>query len=114
MSRNPFLLRLLSGVFLSVGFLVLFPRIGQAQDALSYNKNYFVTGDVVIGGVGGMRSTGVNGFATATINISGVPDGADVVAAFLYWETVETTPAPSGANGFFDFLGPDGEPTLNP
>src|SRR5262249_18376733 len=37
-----------------------------------------------------------------TINIGGVPSGADIVAAFLYWETVERTPLPSAAKGFFD------------
>src|SRR5258708_22945157 len=73
----------------------------RASDALSYTRNYFVTGDYKVAGVG-LRGTGVNGFATGTITMSGVPAGADIVAAFLYWETVETTPSPSIANGFFD------------
>src|SRR5262245_37954335 len=90
------------GVFVCFVSFFMFGREGQAADALSYFKNYFVTGDVVIGGVGGLRGTGVNGFATGTINISGVPAGADIIAAFLYWETVETSPTPSGTNGFFD------------
>src|SRR5258708_7773209 len=77
---------------LSLGLLILSPQLGRAADALSYTKNYFVTGDYVVGGVG-LRATGVNGFATGTIKISGIPAGADIVAAFLYWQTVETTPA---------------------
>ena len=81
--------------------LLTLTQAGQAADALSYTKNYFVTGDYVVAGVG-LRGTGVNGLATGTIMVSGVPAGADIVAAFLYWQTVETTPAPSLANGFFD------------
>ena len=84
-----------------LGFLALFAQLGRAADALNYTKNYFVTGDYVVGGVG-LRGKGVSGFATGTINISGVPAGADIVAAFLYWETDESTPAPSATNGFFD------------
>src|SRR5215813_10600561 len=89
---------------------------------LDYFKNYFVTGDYVAAGVG-LRGTGINGFATGTISLTGVPctSGAayvpcfdaqgqptpgavpaDVVAAFLYWETEETATNPSAANGFFD------------
>src|SRR5438552_10752755 len=80
-----------------------FARPASAQLALS--NNYFVTGDYVVGGVG-LRGLGVNGIATGTINIpdqnsvpaTGVPAGADIVAAYLYWETVESsnTGAPTG------------------
>src|SRR5262245_41382902 len=78
-------------------------------DALNYFQNYVVTGDAAYGSVG-LRGTGVNGVATGNITISGVPcttgvgaaasvvpcttGGAmpvDVVAAYLYWETEETT-----------------------
>ena len=92
---------------LSLGILALFAPLVRAADALNYTKNYYVTGDVVSGGVGGMRGTGVNGFATRTFDFSGVPAGADIVAAFLYWETVETTAAPSAVNGFLG-VGPTG------
>ena len=90
-------------------------------DPLRYFKNYFVTGDYAVAGVG-LRGTGVNGFATGTINMTAVPCGAtsaavipavgpcdgnhtvpgDAVAAFLYWETEEKTPTPSAVNGFFN------------
>jgi len=88
-------------VAFSIALLALLAPPGKAADALSYTKNYFVTGDYSVTGVG-LRGTGVNGFATGTINVTDVPAGADIVAAFLYWQTVETTPAPSAANGFFD------------
>ena len=100
--------RVISGCFfkprasiLLLGFLTLFAQLGQSADALNYFKNYFVTGDYVVGGVG-LRGTGVNGLATGSINISGVPAGADIVAAFLYWETEESAPSPVAMNGFFD------------
>ncbi len=41
-----------------------------------------------------------NGFVTGTINISGVPKNADIVAAFLYWETVTLSGA-SAPNASF-------------
>src|SRR5262245_15068527 len=67
---------------------------------LSFFKNYFVTGDYVVGGVN-MRGTGQGGLATGIIDLTNedVPDGADVVAAFLYWETIETPNSVSGAAG---------------
>lgn len=85
-----------------------------AQDAtnqLKLSNNYFLTGDYVVGGVG-LRGLGdTTGFATGTINIpdansvpaAGVPAGADIVAAFLYWETVEKSrSAFAGQQGFFN------------
>jgi hypothetical protein len=68
--------------------LLSFARPAAAQPGnLNFFKNYFITGDYKVHGLG-LKSTGVNGFATGTINFSGVPDGADVLAAFLYWETI--------------------------
>ena len=56
-------------------------------DALSFFKNYFITGDYAIGGVG-LRGQGVNGIASGVIQMSGVPEGAEIAAAFLYWQAV--------------------------
>ncbi len=69
-------------------------------DPLKFFKNYFVTGDYVVGGIG-VRGLGVNGIATGTIRIdpTGVPQGADILAAFLYWETVVTDDGTSGRVG---------------
>src|SRR4029077_13564826 len=88
----------------AIALFFLVPQVIYAQlppDTLSYFKNYFVTGDVAFAGVG-LRSTGVNGYATGTITMGGVPCTggspvqyvpcstpgavpADIVAAFLYW-----------------------------
>jgi len=54
---------------------------------LSFFKNFFVTGDYVTGAVG-QEGRGVNGMATGSISINGVPVGNDIVAAYLYWQVV--------------------------
>ena len=80
-------------VLLALGLTLLSALPGQAQPGpLTFFKNYFITGDYVVGGVG-LRGQGVNGLATGSIQISGVPADADVVAAFLYWQVVTTTTA---------------------
>jgi len=63
------------------------PTVAQTPDALSFFKNYFITGDYTVGGVG-LRNLGVNGIATGSIPVTGVPASADVLAAFLYWQVV--------------------------
>jgi len=68
-------------------FLTLLAQVTWAADALQYTKNYFVTGDYKVAGVGLRGKGGADGFATGTLTMSGVPAGADIVAAFLYWET---------------------------
>src|SRR5262249_58902634 len=71
--------------------------VGHAQaDALSFFKNYFVTGDYAVGsiglrGLGGL--IGTPGIARGAISISGVPAKAEIVAAFLYWQVVSKTSA---------------------
>src|SRR3954452_18963192 len=88
--------------------LLIFQTVGRAApsgpsappDALKFFKNYFVTGDYVVGGVG-VRGLGVNGIASATIDMTAadIPNDVDVLAAFLYWETVDKTKGSVGANG---------------
>jgi len=46
---------------------------------LAFFKNYFITGDYVVGGVG------LAGSGRGDILIEGVPAGTDIAAAFLYW-----------------------------
>ena len=103
-SQNPS-----AGTQATLGSLVsLVVSTGQppAPNQLSLENNYFVTGDYAAAGVT-LRGTGVSGIATGTITIpSGtgsqmVPTGADIIDAFLYWETVENTPSPSSTNGTF-------------
>lgn len=68
------------------------------QDPLSFFKNYFVTGDYAVGGVG-LRGQGVDGLATGSIQLRGVPEGADIAAAFLYWQVIATdTAGPDAGN----------------
>ncbi len=113
-----------------------FAQSGSAQsnvNPLAFGNNFFVTGDYVVAGAQGMTSsfTTINGnsYAIGTIKIPDgnpgiqpgitntcvinnvitkncVPAGAQIVAALLYWQTVEkigVTPGGpgSGQNGFF-------------
>ncbi|HEX7797525.1 MAG TPA: hypothetical protein VF456_24350, partial [Vicinamibacterales bacterium] len=91
------------GTVLTIGFLLLLTQPGTAQqgNALNFFKNYFVTGDYTVAGVG-LRGTGVNGIATGQIHFGGasaVPPNADILAAFLYWETVITPNSVIGTSG---------------
>jgi hypothetical protein len=75
------------------------------NDSLTFFKNYFVTGDYVVRGVTlrGLGS-GTPSYATQPIVASSadtIPSDANVVAAFLYWITVESTTNPSAGDGFF-------------
>jgi sugar lactone lactonase YvrE len=81
-----------------------------AANPLTFENNYFVTGDYATGGVTLLGAVPANGMATGTITIpdlttcgcsQGVPDGADVIDAFLYWTTIENTATPSGNTGTF-------------
>ncbi|HET9402066.1 MAG TPA: hypothetical protein VFO34_14055 [Candidatus Acidoferrales bacterium] len=77
----------------------------SAQQPLGFFKNYFVTGDYTVSGVG-LRGTGdSSGFATNTIQAPSpaIPANADIVAAFLYWQTVEKSKSTfAGKRGFFN------------
>jgi uncharacterized protein (DUF2345 family) len=104
-SQNP-----AAGTQINVGYGVdLVVSTGPpppTPNPLALLNNNFVTGDYASAGVT-MRGTGVGGMATGTITISnspssqGVPDGADILEAYLYWETLENTPSPSALNGTF-------------
>ena len=82
-----------SVALLCLGFASLVAQPVQTQtqtpqpDALTFFKNYFITGSYVVGGVG-LQGRGVNGVATGSIPMTGAPEGADIVAAFLYWQVV--------------------------
>jgi hypothetical protein len=103
-----------SAVMVSALVLSLFVQAALAQTAappLNFFNNFFVTGDYVVGGVGLRGAGDATGFATGTITIPDantvpnqvVPAGADIVAAYLYWETVEGSQTTfSGQQGFFN------------
>src|SRR6266699_6004215 len=100
------------------GFLLLVAQSAQAaDDPLKLFKNYFLTGDVASAGI----SQPIRGTGNSTTNLSAVtdiripwcdpndkvrlscvPQGADteILAAFLYWETLEKTAKPSGDKGY--------------
>ncbi len=77
----------------------------SAPNPLTLQNNYFVTGDYATAGVS-LRGTGTSGQGTIHIpnrteSSQGVPDGADILAVYLYWATLENTATASGANGTF-------------
>src|ERR1700754_1230453 len=83
---------------LAAGVLLLVALPSHATGSagrLDYFKNYFVTGDYVAAGVG-LQHTGVNALAKGTITIAPaqIPAGAEVVAAYLYWQTISSSGAP--------------------
>ena len=91
-----------------VGFailvLLLFAQTtGQAEpgDALQYTKGFIVTGNYVVGGADPDDAVDpiVDGFSTREIPISGVPADADIVAAYLFWETLTLQSDPSTVHG---------------
>ena len=84
--------------FLALVLTVVGQQSGRAQgnppDALPYSLSYTITGDYAVGRRRSRprrRTTG--GFQTGTIHMGTattrvVPPNAEIVAAFLYWETL--------------------------
>ena len=72
------------------------------SDALPYARGYLLTGNYLAGGVDlteELHPPDENGFSTAIIPMSGVPGDADIVAAYLYWETIAPVADPALAAG---------------
>ena len=101
-------------LFVLLGLLSLATQSGFAQSPppLNFGNNFFVTGDYVVAGAYGMNQTVVNNLTTGTITVpdanpgitgaTSVPTGAQIVAALLYWETVESNNnLGTGQSGFF-------------
>src|SRR5712691_10454365 len=87
---------------LSVGLAALVAQQhghAQTQNPLPYSNGFLVTGNYVVGGVDIDSSLAVNGFRTSTIPMSGtgntVPANADILAAYLYWETIDLLGSPN-------------------
>ena len=86
--------RMIAAIFRAPVLVLLAATVAHAQSAavnsnpLPYSKGFLVTGDYVAAGVDltPQANPAVNGIATGTISISGVPANADIVGAFLYWE----------------------------
>ncbi len=90
---------------LALLLVLLFAQVGgraEPGDALPYTKGFLVTGNYVVGGVDlneNANPIDVNGFSTGEIVMSGVPDNADIVAAYLFWETLTLETSPLDVNG---------------
>src|SRR5437867_6638524 len=97
--------RFVTAGLLSIGLTALFaplPAHAQAAHApLPYSNGFLVTGNHVVGGVDLTASINpsVGGFSTGTINIASVPANADILAAYLYWETIHLTSVTSPEAG---------------
>jgi hypothetical protein len=64
---------------------------------LNYFKNFFVTGNYATASVDFGSQSGGNGLVTATITTGQlIPNDADVVGAFLYWQTIVGAETPLG------------------
>src|SRR5436190_8629499 len=61
--------------------------------SLPYANGFLVTGNYVSGGIDLESASGGNGFLSGVIPMSGVPEQAEVLSAFLYWETIAASPA---------------------
>src|SRR6185503_21181807 len=83
----------------SLGLLSLLAPAAQAQDSLDFFKNWIVTGDYAVGGVG-LAGLGSGGFAEGDITIptcttghaldaSCVPVNTELIGAFLIWSAKE-------------------------
>ncbi len=106
--RTNLMPRILLGLMLPALFLLADSAWAQSNP-LTLFRNYFVTGDYVVGGW--VKNGSLDGpLEKGTITIpdplqptAAVPPGADIVAAFLYWETVESSHSQSpGKNGSFN------------
>ena len=104
-------------VLFAVALVLLLAQTGghaqsQVSDPLSYSTGFLITGNYVVGGVDLTKDVNpsVGGFSTGVINISGVPANADILAAYLYWETIHlaTVDATAAAAGV-QFNGSDVE-----
>src|SRR5215813_12805717 len=96
----------------AIGLMLVFAQVGHAttvRDGLKLFKRYFGTIDIASKGLG-VRGTGqvdasgqswtkCQPSGGCTINVT-VPPNADIIAAFLYWETLEKTGTPSSAVGY--------------
>lgn len=69
---------------LAIALALLAPRSARADGNGELNQSFVHTlqGDVVSAGVG------LRGVGTANIALSGIPSGAEVVRAYLYWATL--------------------------
>jgi hypothetical protein len=80
----------IGAVMLSTQPVVRTFAIDPPVTPLPFSKGFLVTGGYAVGSVDFTSGTASGGFVTGTINMSGVPANADIVAAYLYWQTIAT------------------------
>src|SRR5688572_6707537 len=91
---------------------------GQSAAAADLNlfQRYYGTMDYVVKGTGGIRTTGRLDPRTgqvrteALIDLSDLPPNVDIVAAFLYWQTLEKTAKPSSSHGWVSYTNTPASP----
>ncbi len=98
--------------FVIVALLVIVHPVHAQTEQLSFLNNYFVTGDHIVRDFVPYSGQPTDGFVNGWISVpdrnhdlEGVPDGAEVVAAFLYWQVLEPTSPPSpdpGSSALFN------------
>lgn len=123
--RKPWLPKRWMPFLVLLAMLPTIARSARAQNApgpLNFGNNFMVTGDYVVAGAYNINQTftTINGtsYTVGTINVpdvnpqgvanpgitgaTSVPEGAQIVAALLYWQTVEKVGTPgTGQNGYF-------------
>ena len=77
-------LRASFAILAATSFLLALADSARAQDGLKYSQSYLVTGDYQVAGVDLLPQSGSGGLVTGTIEMSGVPANADIIAAYLY------------------------------
>ena len=84
--------RLFAGTALAALLFLCVAPAGAQTNAPTFSKDYLVTGDYLVANVGLKGTGGRDGFTTRDLEIaaSAIPDGAEPIAAFLYWATVVT------------------------
>ena len=99
------LARMSAAAMVAMGFTLVATQVGSLAAppaptpppiTLPYANSYLTTGNVATGAVD-LPGAAANGVATGTIHMGGSPanpDGspADILAAWLYWETIVTDP----------------------
>src|SRR5688500_16747468 len=91
--------RRMKAAFLAVGIAALFAQSGgraeflHAGDALPFRGGYLITGNYVVGDFNLVPDSDPL-FKTGTVSISGVPENADIIAAFVYGEAISANTVP--------------------
>ena len=81
----------------------------HGTDALPFFTTYTLTGNYTVAGVDLPAQNTNDGVLTGTIQVSGVPANADIVAAYLYWEMIWSGP-PASLDGLVDKVRFRGQP----